>query len=374
MIRSLTVKGLNKRISTTLTFHDDLNVITGTNGSGKTTVLKLIWLMISGNFEWIPQELYFDAVELITDEWRITGELGHEAESRARRYVWQVQDRTPGAGVESYDGSDEQIRKLNVRIFSSKGSSIFLPTFRRIEGGFAFRGAYRRYLTHDGTFITNELESSVVQLADRLSTRGHRFVASISTNDIVNNLTKQYADISERINEDHRALSRELNETIRAYEPNAAASADEATKRATDILESIRQQVTTHSAKQDDLLRPFTALNALIGKIFQHKGISVTSRLTLGDAANAISSDALSAGEKQMLSFLAYNAFEKGSVVFIDEPEISLHVDWQRTLFPILLEQGTKNQFIIATHSPFIYSKYADKELLLDPQRDRGGA
>ena len=39
-------------------------------------------------------------------------------------------------------------------------------------------------------------------------------------------------------------------------------------------------------------------------------------------------------GEKQMLSFLCYNAFANQTCIFIDEPEISLHVDWQRILFP----------------------------------------
>lgn len=48
-----------------------------------------------------------------------------------------------------------------------------------------------------------------------------------------------------------------------------------------------------------------------------------------------------------------------------DEPELSLHIDWQRRLFPTLLEQATSNQFFVATHSPFIYSKYPDKEFLL---------
>ncbi len=73
-----------------------------------------------------------------------------------------------------------------------------------------------------------------------------------------------------------------------------------------------------------------------------------------------------------MLSFFCYNAFSSDSCLFIDEPEISLHVDWQRILFPLLLKQSMGNQFIVATHSPFIYLKYADKELVLDS--DRGNA
>ena len=70
-----------------------------------------------------------------------------------------------------------------------------------------------------------------------------------------------------------------------------------------------------------------------------------------------------------MLSFLCYNAFVKSSVVVIDEPELSLHVDWQRMLFATLQEQGTSNQFVVATHSPFIYSKFPDKEILLGDHR-----
>ena len=49
----------------------------------------------------------------------------------------------------------------------------------------------------------------------------------------------------------------------------------------------------------------------------------------------------------------------------IDEPELSLHIDWQRALLPALLEQGTSNQLILATHSPFIYANYPEKEILL---------
>jgi len=64
---------------------------------------------------------------------------------------------------------------------------------------------------------------------------------------------------------------------------------------------------------------------------------------------------------------LSYNAFTKDAAIFIDEPELSLHVDWQRQLLPTLMKQGTKNQFFIATHSPFIYGMYPDKEIELIP-------
>jgi predicted ATP-binding protein involved in virulence len=122
-------------------------------------------------------------------------------------------------------------------------------------------------------------------------------------------------------------------------------------------------------SSREQLLKPYTTLSELITTIFQHKGINL-SNLTLGEVNNAISSDKLSAGEKQMLSFICYNAFTKNNTIFIDEPELSLHPDWQRTLVPTLLNQGNNNQFFMATHSPFIYSKYSDKEIILS--NDKG--
>ncbi|WP_153894882.1 AAA family ATPase, partial [Acinetobacter baumannii] len=80
----------------------------------------------------------------------------------------------------------------------------------------------------------------------------------------------------------------------------------------------------------------------------------------------------LSSGEKQILTLISYNSFFDNTIFFIDEPEISLHADWQRILFRILMKQNPTNQFIISTHSPFIYSKYPDKELCIDPKSDRG--
>ena len=109
----------------------------------------------------------------------------------------------------------------------------------------------------------------------------------------------------------------------------------------------------------------------MVTRILKHRGIKVTEAITFGEAAESITSDKLSAGEKQMLSFLCYNAFNADSCIFIDEPEISLHVDWQRTLFPTLLNNPHQISSSWPRIPPFIYSKYADKELMLNP--DRGG-
>ena len=57
--------------------------------------------------------------------------------------------------------------------------------------------------------------------------------------------------------------------------------------------------------------------------------------------------------------------------VLIDEPEISLHVDWQRRLLRRMAEQIGGRQIIVCTHSPTIGADYEERqtELVLKPTR-----
>jgi ABC-type dipeptide/oligopeptide/nickel transport system ATPase subunit len=65
--------------------------------------------------------------------------------------------------------------------------------------------------------------------------------------------------------------------------------------------------------------------------------------------------DALSSGEKHLLLLLsnAVLATFTGSLVIIDEPELSLGIRWQRSLLSELLRltEGSDVQFLVASHS-----------------------
>ncbi|RYD84267.1 MAG: ATP-binding protein [Verrucomicrobiaceae bacterium] len=374
MIRAFFVEGLNGKTSVYESqMRSDLNLITGKNGSGKTTLLKLMWYMLSGNIEKIAPEVQFDKAYLETDDFVLI----LIAKSRDEKKViseleWIYKPRHGSTRTDSERVDGDSFQSINLLIAHHGGSSFFFPTFRRIEGGFSM-GADQSRRHHRGLMYyhdLNEVQSALDSLSNSLSVGSHKLVASISTNDIVTSLTSQYADISERLNEDHHRLSQELTELMERYRIQTSQSGVDALAAAQDTLKVIQSSVQEQSRHQDLLLRPFTALGELIRSVFTHRGIEVTARITLGDTRAAIASDKLSAGEKQMLSFLVYNAFSSNSVIFIDEPEISLHVDWQRQLMELLMSQGTKNQFIVATHSPFIYAPYADREIIVD--KDRG--
>ncbi len=67
----------------------------------------------------------------------------------------------------------------------------------------------------------------------------------------------------------------------------------------------------------------------------------------------------LSAGEKQMLIILltALVQDNQPAIMIMDEPELSLHTDWQKDLIDNIRRLNENVQLIIATHSPAVIMK-----------------
>ncbi|RDC65032.1 AAA family ATPase [Adhaeribacter pallidiroseus] len=348
MITKLSVIKLNNRITQDFLFHSDLNIISGKNGSGKTTLLKLMWYMTSGNWKYIFDEMDFDYarldfmdgdfLELIFTEKENTKFLKINTKSEVPPFPHEISLKQ----LESIDG------------LVPMWGSLYFPTFRRIEGGYSILNSEGKR----SRFSTFNLREALDVISTELNKTKHNFITSISSHDIDFLLTSKYSEISEKV----RKLEDEQSKVILDI-------VSKSTNKEKESLESIKAVVRNNDSKKNDILKPISVLSSFVDKIFKNKSISITGNIKLGDAKEAIYSEKLSSGEKQMLSFLCYNFFYDKSIIFIDEPELSLHTDWQRLLFPTLLKQNKGNQFIIATHSPFIYSKYPDKEIIINDKR-----
>lgn len=75
----------------------------------------------------------------------------------------------------------------------------------------------------------------------------------------------------------------------------------------------------------------------------------------------------LSSGEKHLLRIL-FEAVSAGeSTLIIDEPEISLHIEWQHALINSIMEINPELQLIVATHSPEIMAEIGDAHIFEIP-------
>lgn len=392
-LKRVSIKGLNNKVDCDRDFYDDINIVTGINGCGKTTFLKMIWYAISGNIEYLISEINFESFNLETSHYSLS--LSKRSSGIEWEYIENAIKRNGVINSGEYNPAGG-IEALKNAIIQNETSSLFLPTFRRIEGGYSIinnqnirlianpLGAFTpslglksftppfaanfpitsRMLQADGDNDETSIKHELDKLSNRLTIEEHKFICSISTHDLGRLLTSRYAKASEKTNEDFLRFSALISSQIEDIKSDIASDKQEALA----ILSKLQQENTAVNNKRNELLKPFEILSELVVKILDYKGIKVDG-FSIGNPAYAIDSKLLSSGEQQMLSFLCYNAFYENSIIFIDEPELSLHPDWQRRLFPNLMKQQSSNQFIVATHSPMIYSKYSDKEIILSSEK-----
>lgn len=90
-----------------------------------------------------------------------------------------------------------------------------------------------------------------------------------------------------------------------------------------------------------------------------------------------ISIQYLSSGEKQLITFfthLIFNVKDNLAGIFVvDEPELSLHLSWQKIFVEKVLEINENIQLIFATHSPEIIGKNRSKMYKLEKKYIRQG-
>ncbi|TRV05748.1 MAG: hypothetical protein EWV73_00005 [Microcystis wesenbergii Mw_QC_B_20070930_S4D] len=71
--------------------------------------------------------------------------------------------------------------------------------------------------------------------------------------------------------------------------------------------------------------------------------------------------DELSSGEKQIVSLMAKLYLYPGNkILLIDEPELSLSIDWQKRVLMDVMKAGEVTQLLAITHSPFIFDNDLD--------------
>ena len=121
-----------------------------------------------------------------------------------------------------------------------------------------------------------------------------------------------------------------------------------------------RMSILDYPDRATEINKRINGFLMLVNDFFTETGKKLVirdGRLVFVQGESTIELETLSSGEKQLLLILM-NVFlleEKPAVVFMDEPEIALHVSWQYKLLDTLTKLNLQAQFIIATHSPSIF-------------------
>lgn len=97
----------------------------------------------------------------------------------------------------------------------------------------------------------------------------------------------------------------------------------------------------------------------MVDELFSETGKKIdrkSNELVLLQLGEQLSPYQLSSGEKQMLVILLTALTENNEpyVLFMDEPEISLHIEWQQRLISLIRELNPNAQIVLTTHSPAV--------------------
>lgn len=123
------------------------------------------------------------------------------------------------------------------------------------------------------------------------------------------------------------------------------------------IIELLTSGVPEDQLKATEVSRPKTRFQDLIDDLFQETGkkiIRKSNEIQFEQDGDILTPYQLSSGEKQMLVILLTVLVQDNQhcTLFMDEPEISLHVEWQQRLISLIRCLNPNVQIILTTHSP----------------------
>lgn len=124
-----------------------------------------------------------------------------------------------------------------------------------------------------------------------------------------------------------------------------------------------RMKMLDFHDKANEIQQNIDDLFHIINELFKDTGKTISiskgnnSTLIFHQNGHTLHLEQLSSGEKQLLLILLkVFLLEKGpAIIFMDEPEVSLHIRWQREIIDRIRQINPFCQIIIATHSPSMF-------------------
>lgn len=115
----------------------------------------------------------------------------------------------------------------------------------------------------------------------------------------------------------------------------------------------------TSAQKAQALAMPKQRFQDMIDALFAETGkkmVRSENEIRFSTGRRLLTPYELSSGEKQILAILLTVLVQdqQAYVLFMDEPEVSLHVDWQQQLIDLILQLNPHVQIILTTHSPAV--------------------
>jgi len=400
LIESVMIKGFWGSHEVSFKASEDLNFLIGPNGSGKSTTLKIISGVLRADKEYLS-ELDFESVRINLKDPR----------SKRKPYIEAVKNLSVPFFhcdykiVESSTEKPYSYSLTEVDGYESVSKGTFFIR-AQLAGNVA---AGRTLAKHLSEMVS--LTWLSVQRAASLKGPGGSDPVDLRLEDFSNRLVRYLSSLSKKVNALHERFQEHVFLSLLVKEndkftalPNREKVASE--KQALQQIfsefkldkKSYQKKLDGHFGMLEDLrgrwgktteLRPddFMALFSLhriestvdvwegitaqknkivssrdlflkiLNELLLKKTLSLNERSELvikTQSGKYLKPSQLSSGEKQIIVILGEALLQEGEsfIYMADEPEISLHVDWQEGLAKNIKSLNPAAQIVFATHSP----------------------
>ncbi|USX50432.1 ATP-binding protein [Lentzea sp. HUAS12] len=386
-IKSVTFTGLaGNNKERTIKFNRDVNIIWGLNGCGKTSLLKILHgAMLRSTDELSRVHFRSASVEIVSGDHTFVRSIRRPTEEeveqenlfeisemersrlspaeRARRTRagrWQTEPATQDALKAQFDHRYLPVSRLS-GVMPADVRYRLARAERPDRGGesefwdelfaAALQETWRDYATQE------------LEVIRQIQQRG---LADVLTAVIGREEDGETSKTERPINarEASRAVSRFFkSQDIRLPEESIRRLVQEYAEDA--VLRDVVAQIVEVQEKVDAAQEPTRKIEKLVADLFSgdkrahfHAGRLM---ITLGKKPLGIMS--LSSGEKQLLRLFVECRVAGTGAIIIDEPELSMHVDWQHFLIESMQSINPDAQIIVATHSPEVMARVPDEKV-----------
>lgn len=375
----------NKKETTEIDFSKQVTFLTGFNGVGKSTILETLFVSLQDTHIGEPDMFDWSALCLLENKIKIFQTqlefMNEEIQKKISENSFKMNKRR------GLDYSAESFHKLitnDIKINKNKKKSNHSIT-----------------MTKPNSLEQNKASIKVVGLPNEDSLKNTKISDNIRPilyrEEAFLHPAKPYMNVEKDIEKNLLSKNLTLNFTLKELlidflsQEKAEIEASNNTNLMQDAelfistlrnslpsldensLESAKQLfiINQQKAASSDSQNPISLFEKEINEFYSCTNKTITrdarSFIAFEDAHNnLIEWTNLSRGEKNLLCLLllAFAERENSCVFILDEPDLSLHIEWQQKLTSSLLRLSPKSQFIIATHSPAMFMNDEEFEVL----------
>jgi predicted ATPase len=421
ILRSARIEGFWGSKDFTIDFHPDVNFLIGVNGSGKTTLINLIAAGLTADLAML-ERVQFTGLQINLVDTKTKRKPSIEISKRPSKDLpvaelsYRIRDQA-SSPPKDYPLDDfrqhavfsarRQMLELNRRraftvsehlkkLANVSWLSIHRSQTPRTQEEKSFESTVDMKLDQ----LQNDLVKYFSLLARRSEAEVSRFQKTVFLS-LVNqqvtpdlfasfsslNLeeeTNSLVQIFKQFGMDEQQFAAQVTQhfqMVRSMQESTAKSSGYSTNQfaaalANARIHSLVQEWQKIGERQNSINAPRTDFLRILNRMMTRKTYHVNEQNELisviTDSNQKLPLTELSSGEKQLLILFGEGLLQQNDewIYIADEPELSLHVNWQTQLIDDLRSINPHAQMLVATHSPDIVSSYSSR--IFDMQKVLG--